>query len=527
MKASTRATPRIHCPIEPEMLLAEIQGELGIDEARVVHLHLRTCERCSARLEQLRAAYEQIASLSDVPHVPLADVREMVLRDSQGKLRAIRMTRGLNLSGRGALLGAVALISAIIILIVAVVRPILQTRFLNTQRSQNAIAHPASVGNSIFYAETVKLIPVTFNGTQWDIGEIIALDEHTGRVVQSLPASHSTPFLPELGIGAGTNIRPALSPDGKTIVEAAIVADGRSPTAFAVIDTITGKVRYIQTLASPTGADQQSDPFIQHLWISADNAMIFVLTDLAVGGQRSPRLLEFDLASGNQLAPILPPLDDAKASATLGSGSQTVIADTTTLYSATAATDSRGRAGANIAFVNIVNRTTDATLFIPGDFRLFGLSATPDGSQLFLFNGHSDTIYFISTASRSVVNSIDLGNPGTPPAIGKSIQNGEAVAMSISGDGKQLFIALDASADTPRNFELYDVSIDQQSFVSVTQMPQPIGPILVSSDGSSVIMLRNNGKLEWLSVANPKLPAPWVTLSDGAPIIQMIGGNSK
>lgn len=507
------------------MLLAEIQGELSIDEARVVHLHLRTCERCSARLEQLRNAYEQVASLSDVPHVPLADVRETVLRDSQGKLRAIRMTRGLNLSGRGMLLGVVALVSAIIILLVAVVRPIVQTRFLSTQRSQNAIAHPAPVGTGIFYAETVKLIPVTINGAQWYLGEVIALDEHSGRVVQSMPASMSTLILPDLGISAGTNVRPALSADGKTLVEAAIVADGRSPTAFAAIDTLTGKVRYVHTLALPAGADQQSDPFIHRLWLSADGSTIFVLTDLAVSGQRSPRLLAFNAATGAQSPSVVPPLDDTNAGAALGTASQTIITNTT-LYSATVATDSKGRAGVNVAFINIATRRTDATLFIPGDFRLFGLAITPDGAQLCLFNGQSDTVYFIATKSRTVLNAVDLGNPGTPPPAGAPLASGETLSLSVSNDGKHLFIALDAIADTPRNFELYDVSIDQQSFVSVTQLPQPIGSITLSSDGSNIILLRNGGKLEWLSAANPKLPAPWVTLSDNAQIIQLAGGNA-
>jgi hypothetical protein len=524
VKISTRPTTRIHCPIEPEVLLAEILGELPIDEARLVQLHMRTCERCQARSEQLRAAYEKVASLADIEQVPIADVREAVLRDSQGRLRAIRLTRGLNLSGRSLLLALSALVAALLVIVVILANPFLRSHFLSTQRSQNALTHLAPVGPGLFYAETVKLIPVSYNHTQWDLGEVIAIDERTGRVVRSLPASPSAPFLPELGIGAGTNIRPALSPDGHTIVEAAIAGDGRNPTAFADVDAFTGQVRYVQPLVLPAGVDPQSDPIIHQMWISADNQTVFILTDLSVGGVRSPRLLQFALATGQQSTNVIPPLDDTRAATILSSDATPVIGGKT-LYSATQTTDAHGHAGVALTFINIPTRTVTATLFIPGDFRLFGLAVTPDNSQVLLYNGHNDTVYFISTASRSVTFSLVLGDPGSPPPTGSALQNGEDVSLAITPDGKRLFIALDAPSDTPRNFELYAVSIDQQSFLSVTQLPQPIGPIALTSNGNTVILLRDNGKLESISSTAPELPVGWVTLADSAQIIQIIGAD--
>ncbi len=525
MKTTIQSTARINCPIEIDELLAEIQGELPIDRARLVQLHLRTCAQCQARYEHLRSGYEKVGSLREIEHVPIADVREDVLRDSQGRLRARRMALNLHLANRGTLLGLSGLVIALLVIVALFARPLLQERFLSTQRSQNALTHLAPVGPGLFYAETVKLIPISYHHAQWDLGEIIAIDERTGRVVHSLPASSSPPFLPELGIGAGTNIRPALSPNGRAIVEAAIAADGRMPTAFAVLDALTGQVRYVQQLELPAGADPQADPIIHQLWISSDNASVFVLTDLSVGGVRSPRLLQFNLKTGKQSANVVPPLDDTQAAQMLGSDATTVIRNSTMLFSATPGTDAHGRSGINVAFINIPARQVQATLFIPGDFRLFGLTASPDGSQLFLFNGHNDTVYFISAQSFSVTLALPLGSPGTPPATGTAVQNGENVSMVVSHDGKRLYIALDAPADTPRNFELYAVSIDQQSFLSVTQLPQPIGTLALTSDGSTVIMLRDNGKLESISATSPELPAAWVTLSDGAPIIQTIGAD--
>ena len=526
---SLKATPRIHCPIEPEVLLADIQGELPIDEARLVQMHIRTCERCQARATQLRAAYEQIASLADVPHVPIADVRDAVLRDSHPRLRAMRIAGNLNLSGRTLALAITGLAAALILLIVFIAQPFLRSHFLSTQRSQNSLTHVAAIGPGIFYAETVKLIPVTVGKTQWDLGEIIAVDEHTGRVVQSLPASSNAPFLPELGIGSGTNIRPALSADGRTIVEAAIAADGRNPTAFAVIDSLTGTVRYVQPLAVPATADAQSDPIIHQMWISPDSATIYVLTDLAVNGQRAPHVLQFALLNGAQSTNIWPPLDDTHASTALAASSTTIIPSQTMLYSATMGTNAQGQAGLNIAFVSITHRQVAATLFLPGDYRFFGLAASPDGSQVFIFNGHTGLLTFLSTASRSIIGQLTVSIPGAPPKTGSAQLNNEAVTLAVTPDGKRLILTRDAPNDAPRNFELWSIDIGQQALLYTNLQTQPFGPMTLTSDGSTVIMLRDNGKLETLptipSQTQSSTPNAWVTLADGAQIIQEIGSD--
>src|SRR6185437_6422262 len=159
MKTTIQSTARINCPIDIDELLAEIQGELSIDRSRLVRLHLRTCQQCQARYEHLRAGYEKVGTLRDIEHVPIADVREDVLRDSQGRLRARRMTLNLHLVNRGTLLVLSGLVAALLLIVVLFARPLLQGRFLSTQRSQNALNHLAPVGPGLFYAETVKLIP--------------------------------------------------------------------------------------------------------------------------------------------------------------------------------------------------------------------------------------------------------------------------------------------------------------------------------------------------------------------------------
>ncbi|HKD76119.1 MAG TPA: hypothetical protein VKB76_11520, partial [Ktedonobacterales bacterium] len=332
MKTTTRTLGRVHCPIEPETLLADIQGELSIDEARLVKQHIQTCERCQARSRQLREAYEQVATLADAPSVPLADVRDTVLRDSQGHLRTARMTRGLNIMTRGSLLAIAGTVAVVGIIIAFIARPLLQGHLLSSQPSQNTLSNPGPVGPGFFYAETIKLIPVSYNGAEWDLGEIIVLNEQTGQVVNSWPSSNQSPFVPELGIGAGTDIQPAMSADGKTLIEAAIPSDGHSPTAFAALDTATGKVRYITRLTAPPGLGDQADPVIRRLWIGSGNTTVYILADLSVNNQRSPHLLQFALANGQQENGVLPPLD----STTVLGGSATAIAPNgNALYDAT------------------------------------------------------------------------------------------------------------------------------------------------------------------------------------------------
>lgn len=527
---SVKSTPRVHCPIEPEVLLANIQGELPIDEKRLVELHLRTCEICQARLRELTNAYDLVASLTEIPVMPTVDVRDEVLRDSQRRLRGKRAVRGLNLQGRALFMAIAGIVSAILIVVVIFANPFFRAHFLSTQRSQNSLSHLTPVGPGVFYAETVKLIPVSVGGAQWDLGEIIAVDEHTGRVVRSLPASASAPFFPELGIGAGTNIHPILSADGRTIIEAAIAADGRNPTAFAVVDSLTGKVRYVQQLAVPTNADPQADPIIHQMWLSPDNTTVYVLTDLAVNGTRSPRLLQFALVNGTQSNYVWPPLDDQYAATALANTTTTIIPSNTLLYSATPTTNAHGQAGINLSFVSITARQVSSTLFIPGDFRFFGMTATPNGSEVLLFNAHTGVLYIISGASRSIIGEVVLSIPGAPPKTGTAQQNSEVVSLVVSPDGKDLFIARDAPDDSPRNFELWAVDLNQQSLLFTNLQPQPFGVVTLSSNGSTIILLRDGGKLETL----PAMPAQgqsatpngWVTLADGAQIIQVIGADA-
>lgn len=520
MKSRIVTPRRLHCPVELDVLLAEIQGELPIDERRDVQAHLATCVTCRARRDQLRATYQQIAALADVPVVPVAGVHEAVLRDSVGRLRTARLARGLNLSGRSLFLLAIGLIAAIALLIVVIVRPVLQTRILATTRSQNSLTKLAAIGPGTVYAETIKLIPVKVGGTEWDLGEVVALNESTGQVARSLPASSQPPFLPRLGIGSGTDIRPALSSDGRTLVEVAIAADGRSPSAFAAIDTASGAVRYVAPVALPTGVAPQSQPIIRQLWISPDNTTVYVLTDLTLNGARAPHILAFALTTGQQSSLLVPPPDAAGPA--LGGNVEVLSPDGQWLYDAQVAVDVNGQPGALVSFVQLAQQRVAATLFVPGNAAIMALAVSPDGQTLALFSADEARLTFISTATQAVTGTLAL-EPSTSGAFTPADAANVSVSVLYNHDGRQIYAARNINLPGRSSYDLWGINPAQHSFTSLTQVAHAIQRVVYSSDGSTLILLRADGTLQTLAAQNPQLPAPWVTLAGGTAIIQVVG----
>ncbi len=527
LKSVTHPTRHVNCPIEPEILLADIQGELTIDEARLIHAHQRTCAICQARGDQLRDAYEHVAGLADVPAVPIANLHESMLRESHGRLRAVRMARGLNLPSRAFLLGTTGLLVVALIFLIGIVRPFLQNNVLSTQRSMNSL-HPAAIGNGLFYAQTIKLIPIVFNGTEWDVGEVLALSEQTGQVVHSLPASPHPPFISQLGTGSGVAIPPALSPNGKLIAQAAILADGQSPTAIAVSDAITGHVDFVTKLALPDGAIAQAPLTVRQLWVSADNKTLYVLTDLVVNNARSAHILAFDLATGQQTNAVIPSLDSA-ANIQLG-GYVTVFSsgDVTakrspSLYDIQPATDANHHTGIYLTAVRFNDLHIIGPTFIPGDFRGISASISPDGATLYLFDGANATLSFIDTSTDAITGTMNLApTDGAPLNLGNP-STGINSSIVVSPDGKTLYIGRDLIVGTTRLFIMRSVDVAARAVLTVTRFIQPVGILAFTSDGSHLVLLRTNGELQSLITANITTPTHWVSLRGNASIDEIVG----
>lgn len=523
IKTVMRGPRRLNCPIEPETLLAEIQGELTLDEQRMVQAHQETCAICRARGEQLREAYERVASLADVPEVPSAGLRETILRESHGRLRTVRLARGLNLSSRGLLIVATGAVLAALLLTIAIARPFLQNGVLSARRSVNTLTNLAPVGKGTLYAQTIKLVPIRVGTVEWDLGEIIAIDEQSGQVKRSLPASRLSPFVPQLGGASGANIPPALSPDGKTLVQAAILADGHSPTAFAAIDTATGAVRYVVRLGLPAGAPPQADPVLRQIWIGHDNATVYVLTDIVMNNQRDAHVLMFDLAQGQQRQAVIPPLDAMTQAVGLGGYVTTIAPDASRFFDARLAIDTNKHNGVLISFVRLADQQVESPLFIPGDFQGIALGVSPDSKTLYLFNGNTTTLYQIAIATRSIVGSLMLIPNAQPQLTTNALNNTISVSLVMAPNGQSLYIARDLVNGAKRDDDLWAVSLAPLHFQAVTRLDLPVGTLLLTSDGSHLVLLRGGGNLQTLDVRTASVPQPWVKLDGNTTILQLIG----
>src|SRR5579885_3608596 len=172
----------LQCPLEPELLVAEFAGELPPEVAVAVREHIAVCETCGARSKALRTPYQVLASLGNEPvsHVP--DLRDSV-RARLGRRIASTM-------GRGGVLSALSVIAAVV-LVGFLIFGIFSASAQNLAPSSNQFnGVPAAAAHGLLLAETDKLATVTASdGSQWQVAEVIAVNEQNGSVVHSLPSS--------------------------------------------------------------------------------------------------------------------------------------------------------------------------------------------------------------------------------------------------------------------------------------------------------------------------------------------------
>jgi hypothetical protein len=542
-------TQTIQCPLDPEMLVAEFAGELPPDIARHVREHLMFCETCSGRSRALRSPYELLSSLGSEPVPHVTDLRDSVrvhLRSRRAVNEVARLTARLGRGGTIVLTGLLGLAVICVFLAVAFLFPAIAGV---TSRSQNALRNaPAAAPGGLLYAETNKLIPITdHTGMTWQVAEIIAVDQRTGAVRHSLPASGGT-----LHVAQPDQLPVAVQVDGSTVVElSAPGKDGRQ--ALVIFDATTGNVRAITPLTLPDGRSLPGGISGAALIMSRDHAVAYVGLDIPNLHGDVPSVLVVDLASGKITSsltpgytvsvPLPPPpgslplsafpsavpyLDVSGMSVSTGlQGALALSPDGQWLFDVLSLTGSDQKQYALIRRFDATTGDLAQELALPGDFslaRLLGGNDT-DMPELYLVSGSPDVQCYILDASDqgpTLVGDVPLGGPISL----SGTQFTGSMYLSLSGDGNQLYITQDATSTDGEitGHDVWMVDVHGIALAVHHSTATSVGMVLANGStrkGARMFALRGGV----ISLTDSQLTGtltPWLQLSDGKAVIQLL-----
>lgn len=546
-------TQTIRCPLDPEMLVAEFAGELPPDIARHVREHLLFCETCSQRSQTLRSPYQLISSLGSEPVPHVADLRDSVRVRVRSRRPIHELARFAARLGRG---GTIILTG---ILGLAVIGVFLAVAFLFpaiagvTSRSQNGLTEvPAAAPSGILYAETNKLVPVTDGtGTTWQVAEIIAVDQHTGAVLHSLPASPGT-----LRVAGAGQLPVAVQVSGNTAVE--LTPPGQNGhQALVGFDATTGNVRYITPLTLPQGRALPVSVTGGSLLAAPDQSVLYVGLDQP-DPRDAPSVLVVSLESGtitdtltpgyNTRVPMPPPpsslpisafpsavphLDTTGMTITSGlHGGLAISPDGQWLFDVLSLTSRDQQHYAVIRRFNAATGNLAQELALPGDFSLARiLSGNNDETpQVYLVSGSPDAHCYILNAGDqgpTLVGNVPLGGPLAPPYTSFT----GSLQLTVSPAGNLLYITQDVSSTDGQitGHDVWIVDVRGSTVAVHHSTPTSVGMVLPNSadpKGDQAFALRGGV----ISLTDPELEGPltpWLQLSDGKPVIQLLATTGK
>ncbi len=547
-------TQTIQCPLDPEMLVAEFAEELPPDIARHVREHLLFCETCSARSKALRSPYQLLSSLGTEPVPYVADLRDSVrvrVRSRRALHEILRLTARLGRGGTIALTGLLGLAVICVFLAVAFLFPAVAGV---TTRSQNALSHvPAAAPSGVMYAETDKLIPVTDGaGQTWQVAEVIAVDQRTGKVLHSLPASTGT-----LRVAQPDQLPTVVQVSGHLVIELT-APDQNGHQALVAFSATSGAVHFIKTVALPSGDALPQGATATSLVIAPSHSLAYI-------GLNRPRIrageasvLVVDLSNGkitgtlapsyDSSAPMPPPPGSLPISAfpslvphldisgmTLATGLRGAIAispDGQWLFDVLSLTSADQHQYALIRRFDATTGALAQELALPGNFslaRLLGGNALSN-PQVYLVSGSPDAHCYILDASAQgpvLLGDVPLGGPSAPA---NTSFTGE-LRLALTSAGDQLYITQDVtSAD--QQITGHDVWVVDVRGIALTVHHSPstsAGTILPNSStqsGAKTFALRAGV----ISVTDPQLTGtltPWLQLADGKLVVQLLATDAK
>jgi hypothetical protein len=583
-----RRTLRVlNCPLEPELLVAEFAGELPPEVTIAVREHIAVCDTCGARSQALRAPYELLSSLGrePVPFVP--DLRDSIRAQIHANRFLKDLTRAALTLGRGGALGVSGVVGVVVVFLLLIGGIVFTVNAHGVSRSQNALTHVLAAGNSgVLLVETDKLVPLTdAAGRTWQVAEVIAVDQRTGAVLHSLPASNHA-----LGSAQANELPVAtqVSRDGGSVYEVTAPASGQGQ-ALVAFDAATGVVRFITLLALPGAHALSESNRADALALAPDGYTAYVGLYTRNPTLTNPRVLVVDAHSGaieNTLSPGLgqdipmppppgslpvsvfpqtaPTLDTNGLTASLGADGQLIVSpDGLWLFDLVLLSSSQTPSYGVVRRIDTSSGMTVQALALQGDFPFATLAiseggkvlptitATPSAAtsttrpsstmpsptptlpaiiapQLYVVQGGPDAEAFVldpGITGPTLEGDIALGGPVSPPGV---VFTG-TVRARAAADGTHLYIAQDATGEDSRispimGHDLWMVDTQGMSVVAHRLDLQSAGDVLTNASSAgqySLFILSGGTILLAQSDLTGSLPS-WLNLDDGHAVTQFL-----
>jgi YVTN family beta-propeller protein len=147
--------------------------------------------------------------------------------------------------------------------------------------------------------------------------------------------------------------------------------------------------------------------------------------------------------------------------------------------------------------VDLTCQSVVAVILVGDDPR--GITASPDGSRVFVANRFDNTISVIATATRTVVQTIDLGASTNVTAT-------EPYDVVISPDGARLYVAMKNGGSENGGGTVVFVDLPSGNIVKEVSLDSSASPegIAISPDGNRLYVgARRGGFTSWTCPRSP------------------------
>lgn len=536
-------------PLEPEMLVAEMAGELPVEVALAVRQHVQECESCGVRAKALAHPYGALASLGAVPVPAVPDLRRHVRQQWAKGHVLVRVARAARIVGGGGIAGILALLALALVASLFIVTNAFQAPAI-IGRSSSAGPSAAAGDAGVVYVETNKALDLRVgNGPNWTVAEVIAVDERTGQVRQSLPASGGAP---RVARAAELPEALALAPNERLIYE--LTSPQVGGQALIALDAKTGQVAFITPLRLPDGRALPEEMIGRGLGIGPGSQRVYVSL-AAADSTEAPSILELNRAGAHVARWLTPALPSSVAEPVAGSGlpgvttqqpityfatdglrtslaaggTLVVAPDGLSVFDVVTLGDATGLRGVVVRRIDTSTGATMQALALPGDFSIAALAAsTTEATPLVYLArvGHDGELYLFNTQATTLTlqNTVPLGEPRAPANAAFS----GALALSPTADGARVYVSADIAVPGTQisSHDIWLIDGPSASIVSHRIEFALAGQALANWAGGAraqLLVLRDTQVvLLPLDLTFPATPPTWLHLSDGLPLLRLI-----